>query len=558
MTNVIILFMAVGLLVAAIRATSSTPERVIFALLGAAGIGFVGWAQVTGFVLPPITLNANWPLVAAVLTFAFIGTGISTGSTRWSALGVISFTWLAWLLLSFSWIALALVAAGILLALMFSTQQQQLHVNRPQGYRWFAAGALVALLAGATVAVNTTSEENILAAALGKQLNTNNAFFTSRAEACKNPQGDLVWICAGFAQNDATDAAQDKAIAAIRNRLGIVELATTGVTIIGSPGGMNDEQAVKALAAQLAAAGWGPNDVRINSVDETLHKEHAGTARFNERLRTKAKLVEYLNGSSPAQVANRNLVLSSVPTDQHDRLLRGEGYYAVQFLQASCLQGNGFWKDGKVLLDGQNCHDAGDILWIYVGSDGRVYWGATVRDDCGNGSLDQAPTPKRRTTTGNGGGSRTPVCPAGTDRAGQQIGDKACSNPRPKLVPVCSQDGTKVIQVPAAEADKYPKPNADGTCLKVGSNPGLNSGEGGSGGVNGNNGATDSRGLQNDPAADAAAAAAKAAADAKAAEEAAKAAADAASTDSGAGTTPQGPSSGASTGDGGDQSGATW
>ena len=121
MTNVIILFMAVGLLVAAIRATSSTPERVIFALLGAAGIGFVGWAQVTGFVLPPITLNANWPLVAAVLTFALIGTGISTGSTRWSALGVISFTWLAWLLLSFSWIALALVAAGILLALMFST-----------------------------------------------------------------------------------------------------------------------------------------------------------------------------------------------------------------------------------------------------------------------------------------------------------------------------------------------------------------------------------------------------------------------------------------------------
>lgn len=560
MTNVIILIMAVGLLVAAIRATSSTPERVTFALLGAVGIGFVGWAQVTGFVLPPITLSANWLLVAAVLTFAFIGAGISTGSARWSALGVLSFTWLLWQLLGFSWIALALVAVGVLLALAFSAQQQRQAV----GYRWFAAGTLIALLAGATIAVNTLDGRTIQDRLGVTQANAQAKAYTDALEArikteldgmklnpdswaayCAIPANSLP--CAKIDALETKVAKLGMDIKALQDSDAKQWAAMLKAGVVAIPADADTDAMAKALADAFVKAGY--TNVRIgNNVDWTLpgaNQRYAG-AFGQQTLRSQTMWVEYIN--SPAGAAARQNLLDRTPTELHDRFLSGKGLVPWQAMEKSCTIGNWSLVDGKpVQIDHEVCHDVGDVWWTPVGPDGTVYMAASTRAACRNPHTSVTPYPVGHTPK---------VCPVGSDRAGQPIAN-GCWNKHPKVqrVRVCTLDGKAIIWVLPTEAGKYPKPNADGTCLKVGSNPGVNLGEGGSGGVNNNDGATDSTGLQNDPAADAAAAAAKAAADAKAAEDAAKAAADAASTDSGAGDTPQGQSSGSPTGNGGDQTG---
>ncbi|QQS22051.1 hypothetical protein IPM09_00670 [Candidatus Saccharibacteria bacterium] len=568
MTNVIILLMAVGLLVAAIRATSSTPERVIFALLGAAGIGFVGWAQVTGFVLPPITLSANWPLVAAVLTFAFIGAGISTGSSRWSALGVLSFTWLLWLLLGFSWTALALVAVGVLLALMFSAQQRRLQVNRVRGYRWFAAGTLVALLAGATVAVNTidgrTIQDRLGVTAAIEQANAQAKAYTDALEAkikteldgmklnpdswaayCAIPANSLP--CAKIDALEQKNAEQDKTITALQSSDTKQWAAMLKAGVVAIPADADTDAMAKALADAFAKAGY--TNVRIgNNVDWTLpgaNQRYAG-AFGQQTLRSQTMWVEYIN--SPAGAAARQNLLDRTPTELHDRFLSGKGLVPWQAMEKSCTIGNWSLVDGKsVQVDHEVCHDVGDVWWTPVGPDGTVYMAASTRAACRNPHTSVTPYPVGHTPK---------VCPVGSDRASQPIAN-GCWNkhPLPKKVPVCTLDGTKIIWVLPTEAGKYPKPNSAGNCSKMGSDLGLNPGEGGSGGVNGNNGATDSRGLQNDPAADAKAAADKAAADAKAAEEQANQSTGGASTDSGQGGNSGGQSSGSPTGDGGNQGG---
>lgn len=110
---------------------------------------------------------------------------------------------------------------------------------------------------------------------------------------------------------------------------------------------------------------------------------------------------------------------------------------------------------------------------------------------------------------------------------------------RPGKVLVCINNGGDTKWVPKSEAHKYPKrPNKDGTCSKKGQggNPGLNEGTNESNTVNNNDGATDSKGLQTDPKADAEKAKQEAEAAEKAKQEAAQKAAEEADTSSGGGS----------------------
>ena len=104
----------------------------------------------------------------------------------------------------------------------------------------------------------------------------------------------------------------------------------------------------------------------------------------------------------------------------------------------------------------------------------------------------------------------------------------------PGKVLVCVSNGKTTKWVPKSEAHKYRKPDRKGLCPKTGSSPGLTT-HGEKNKVNRNNGATDSRGLQNNPGADAAAAKAKAEAEAAAKKKAAEEAAAKAAADSGGG-----------------------
>jgi hypothetical protein len=127
-------------------------------------------------------------------------------------------------------------------------------------------------------------------------------------------------------------------------------------------------------------------------------------------------------------------------------------------------------------------------------------------------------------------------CVAPTSNGGGGGGDK---HRRPGKVLVCINNGGDTKWVPKSEAHKYPKrPNKDGTCSKKGQggNPGLNEGTNESNTVNNNDGATDSKGLQTDPKADAEKAKQEAEAAEKAKQEAAQKAAEEADTSSGGGS----------------------
>ena len=117
---------------------------------------------------------------------------------------------------------------------------------------------------------------------------------------------------------------------------------------------------------------------------------------------------------------------------------------------------------------------------------------------------------------------------------------------RPGKVLVCINDGGDTKWVPKSEAHKYPlRPNKNGTCSKEGQggNPGLNEGTDESNTVNNNDGATDSRGVQDNPQEDAEKAKQAAEAAEKAKQEAAEKAAEEADTSSGGGSEDHGTAS---------------
>lgn len=547
MTTVIIIALAVALVVAAILSYRRN-ERA-----AAIGFGLLAVLATMFLVLPALAgITINWaglPTVLGAVSVALIGTAIGTGRPFFGALGVVAAAWLACLVFGLSWWVLAFaVVAALFMAADMVTERSI-----------FAVLALVALIASGIAGAQSSDQVRLQAALMG-QLNANNQTFTDWDTFCNQAKPGTAdkLTCDKVNSLDGRVGTLETKVKTLEGQMATVtEKVDKASVVTKSAGGNTDQEATAALAAQLAAAGWGADDIRINNVSEADHTEQAGTNRFTERIRTRAQLVKYLNSNEPAAKANRELLLKSVPADQHSRLLSGEGYYTVQFMQDSCLDGNSYYKNGSVQLAGIICHQKGDILHIYVGSDGVVYWGATVRDDCGNGHLNKAPTPKDKpkdkpkdTPTSTPTNS-VKVCPTGTDRAGEPVGGKPCDNTTTveKCPPGTDRagqpvDGKSCNNPPPEEKCPNGKPkNSDGTCPKEGSNPGLNEGTKENNTVNNNDGSKDSQGKQDDPSGNAEKAKQEADAANKAKQEAADKAKSETSTDSGAGDEPQGSTS---------------
>lgn len=326
-----------------------------------------------------------WVLI--VLSVALVALWVGTRRPIVGALAIVAIAWLTVDYFNLSgWVVFWAALAAVLIVLFVASRMAL-----------FAALAVVVVLVATGLGVHSWNEGagDRLAAAIQQQLNDNNKQFTY-AESCTDAK--LKPLCEKINSNTKGLGDVKADVDKLKKRVGILEQnekSDAKATVIKSAGGVTDAQASKALGKALADAGWKPGDIRVNNVDETQHTEQAGTYRYSkDRLRTKSKLVSYLNGTSPAASANRNLILGMVPASERARLLSGEGYYNVQFMKDSCLSGNTYYKDGKVYTVDSICHKKGDIIWVYVGSNGNVYWGATVRDDCGNGHLNSAPTPK--------------------------------------------------------------------------------------------------------------------------------------------------------------------
>lgn len=520
-----------------------------FVAAAVAVVLLVTWPAIAG-----ITINwASWSMTIGALGFALVFAGFATGRSFFAAIGLVLLAVFAALALGVTW--WVLVPAG--LAAVFITVD---HLTRRT---IFALLAVVALAASVFVGikVDPPSADDLVGDLL-TQVHENDQTFadwnTLCAEAAKTPGSAQDLTCKKVnGIQDQVDA-NTKDIKTLSGRVAKVteRVDKGGITVKSSSGSdKSTDKAIKAIGKDLKRAGWKKGDVLINRVDDKIHKEHAGDYNFGKRLRTKEELVKYLNGKSKEAKANRELILKDVPKDQHDRLLSGEGWYSLQFLRASCLDGNGMYVNGRAEINKNVvCHNAGDIVWVYTGPNGKVYWGTAVRDDCRNGHLNGAPAPVK--------GSH-PVQPSRTTRQTNVYTPPTTHHNPPKQTTPPSGGCKSSDSCKPPKGKPKCKPNQTGTyphCKdkKVGSNRGIDT-KGEKHTVSREDGSKVSNGLQKDPVGDAKKAAdeAKKVNDKKTDD--AKKAADEATTDSGGGDKSHG-----STGDGGskddkgDQSGDIW
>jgi hypothetical protein len=507
-----------------------------------------------GIAFAPI--DVPWKAALAVVSLASIVVGFATTRTVFTTVGFIGLGLTAFFVLGQPWWVMALaIATGLFVALDAITDRAI-----------FALAALVTvvgMLASATYDMRSVRDAlgvtEAIEQATAKATADLKAELKKGLDAARVDPTSLETECKSMPNLCALVKSQGTRITALEADNAQIWATLVKARVALVPGDMDTDAAAENLAKYFASVGFTQGQVVTgNSVDYTLPgANEAGRGAFGDKpLRSVNDVLNWW--ASPQGAESKQNMLDYTPAALHDYFLSGKGVIPFQIKTTSCNIGNWSKVDGKADRQIKEiCHSTGDVWWVPVAPDGTVYMAAATRGACLNPHLEAIyPSPATP-----GSPKKPTVCGPNTDFPGQPL-SKGCwkKNPTPKKVPVCTLDGKATIWVPATEASKYPKPNGNGTCTKAnqGGDPGLNPGEGGSGGVNGNNGATDSRGQQNDPAADAAAAAAKAEAERKAAEEAAKKAAESASTDSGAGDTPQGPSSGSPTGNGGDQSGGVW
>lgn len=209
-----------------------------------------------------------------------------------------------------------------------------------------------------------------------------------------------------------------------------LEATDNNVTSVKVDTHVNVQALIDKMAQDLYNAGWRKGDVSVGTVDWNKHVVDRGGSPFiNYTLRTQEQVRQYINGSSPNQVAARNYLLAQVPASEHARLLSGIGFIPVQFYKPVCLDGNTYF-DGKhaVTMTTLKCHPAGYVLWVYAGSDGAVYWKAAIASDCGNPGLAAVPTQPAASAPASK--AKITVCTIG-EYKGQTPVNGSCYKPKP-------------------------------------------------------------------------------------------------------------------------------
>lgn len=424
-------------------------DGALCALFGLAGLIFLGVSYVQEVGLPELlalpTIEISLIAVTAVFAFTFLLAGAINPwprvTARVTALGLAFLIGFLYLVFApsmwFLWI-------GLIAAALFFVSEMEGVYNKINLHNLVIAVAMPLLMVAGFIGVYTSpliDDIKQMYEAIKVQLVNNNKKFASYSQMCLDaePGSATATICIrlnelqGQVNSNTADIAAltakvDANTTAIQTLTGEVAVVTekpadenANQQIIQS-NPSDDEAAAAALAKELVAAGWKAGEFSVNDIDRSIRTDQ-GHYPFGDRIDgIKSRLVEVLNGSEPWQAAIRDRVLSAVPESEHARLLSGEGYYAIQFKHAVCLGGSDYYKDGIAMPGdgGKVCYEAGDVSWAFVGSDGTVYWGASVRDACNNPHYDTAPTPE--------GVEQAELCPEGTDRAGQMVGS-GCDYP---------------------------------------------------------------------------------------------------------------------------------
>lgn len=438
--TILVLILSLAAMVTGGLAFSGRRNRILGALsigAGLVGLLFLGGSSIQGIPLPELfalpTIEIPMVLISGVLAFTLLMGGAIKQWPRAIALG------LAFLIL-FYYLVFApsvwFLVIGLAAAAAFIVSETSKVARKVNVQKLVTAAAMVLLLVASVIGVKTSPVLDRVSQMfnnISAQLVANNDQFASYEQMCSAAQAgsQTALLCGAINQNTADIAdlkvKVDANTTAIQTLTGQVATVTEKaddqqVTIQSDPSA--DDAAAAALAKELTAAGWGPDTVSVNNVNEEGKIDQQGNNAFGSRIRTKAKLVEVLNGSSAQETAIRDRVTSQLPESERARALSGDGWYAVQFKQSVCISGSDWFQDGQPYSgDGHvDCHAAGDVYWVYVGSDGKIYWGAAVRDDCNNPHLDTAPAPQ-------GTKQAEEVCPEGTDRAGQMVGS-GCDYPK--------------------------------------------------------------------------------------------------------------------------------
>lgn len=509
-------------------------ERVTMTTIAATLVAAILVAVIQG---PVLHVKMTWVLVATISAVVTLVVGSILNQVRLRALGLGAAAWALYLTLIPSQAFFVIALIGI--ALAFShTQWRVLRV------RIITIMASVALATASVVAVSTIKQDwdngKLHNSLLAQVIENDKQFSTWDSMCASTTVNDNKLICQKVNELQKEVDQNTKDIKTIQGEMtSVTEKVTTLNTTVQSTGDISN--AVSAIASALANAGWKAGQVNINNIDLTKEVDVGGHAFASSPILTKTALVTELNATSDEATARRS-AWESDPVYQSDknRLLAGTGWYAIQFLDSSCITGNSYYDDGRSKIDpGTLCHNSGDVYWIYVPESGQIDWTLIVRGACGNGSATAAPTPQSKS-------SSTETKASGGNTEAQQAAAPTVTTSKPAAsnVSATATSGSTQPQPAPSTSSSSSTQCEDGTTPINGlcksyahGNPGLDQGATGSGGVNNNDGATDSRGLQTNPAADASSAAASAAsANAVKSSAAASAAANAGGTSGGNGS----------------------
>lgn len=293
------------------------------------------------------------------------------------------------------------------------------------------------------------------------QLDETNARVAALEKRMDSAEANITDLQARVDKLEASDKAQNQ-------RLDAFDKKVSGTASTATPIDLTSEQIAQSLAADLVAQGWSPDDIAIGTVDWDQNRYEVGAPFSPKRTDSTDKLVAMLNGgASPQSKAIVNHMMSVPMSDaEHVRMLSGRGFVPIQFKKDMCLQNNTYYdgnaKVAKVVE--KSCHEAGDIVWVYVGSDSKVYWDASVRADCANPGMSTPPAPKdtpapRSTPSGSTPPPPTPT-PSGTPST------TPSSTPTPSTTPSSTPtpSGTPTPSVTPSPKKTEEHPCSKGNC----------------------------------------------------------------------------------------------
>lgn len=178
-------------------------------------------------------------------------------------------------------------------------------------------------------------------------------------------------------------------------------------TVTGSPVDMTDEAAANAVAEMLFEGGLNEGEFRVGTThwSEFTRSVVASQAFSSETTQTPETIIQMVKAPvDDRQIAFSNEREKAVKAEaeawgldvdkEWERYLAGRGIIAVQYLVPIEYTGNGYYDKAtrSVKYSTKKIrHDAGEVVFFYVASNGKVMLSASDRAACTNPSFDAAP-----------------------------------------------------------------------------------------------------------------------------------------------------------------------